>query len=89
MVNMQNLTKYLTKNWPMFLVVTPDKIGVYDDMCLALQDTAGVNVHMCKKYKLSECESSIEGYHNYFYPENKVKRTYIPKKNRLYPIVEG
>lgn len=86
MINMQNFTNYITKNWPLFLVVTPDKIGVYDDMLLALQDTGGINVHICKKYRLSECEASIKEYHDYFYPNNKVNRKYIPEKNKLFSV---
>lgn len=86
MINMQKPKKQLTKNWPIYMVVTPDKMGIYDDMCLAYQDSIGEDVHICKKYKLNECENSIESYFKYFYPNTKINRTYIQEKNRLLPV---
>lgn len=86
LINMQKLKKELTKNWPVYLVVTPDKVGVYDDVSLALNETKGVGVHICKKNRLNEAETSVKEFHDYFYPNHEFKRTYIPRKNTLVPV---
>lgn len=77
----------LTPKWPMYMVVVPNAIGIYDDMFALIQDTRYIgNMHYCTKYKAIECIHDIEGYYKYHYPNSNIKRIYIPKKNQLFKV---
>lgn len=72
----------IVRGWPVFMVVTKNSYGIYDDYCKAMQDTMGLEVHICQKNSLTEAIKSIDKYHDYFFGTVGYPRT-ITKKNAL------
>lgn len=76
----------LTPNWPVFQVVVPGAVGIYDDLILAAKDTRGMNMHFCTKYRAIECIDDMEGYYRYHFPNEKYADVKITEKNRLFKM---
>lgn len=77
----------LVKGWPIYLVITPHHIGIYDDIILLLNDTIGQEMHYSTKSTLKECKISAISYYKYFWPnDNIATEININKKNTLFKI---
>lgn len=74
----------ICRHWPVYIVVTRDAYGIYDDLQLASIDvlkTLG-DFHICEKPSLMQAERYIDKYHDYFYGQVGHPRQ-INIKNKL------
>ena len=76
----------IVKEWPVFMVVTRDKYGIYDDYFQAIEDTKGMECHICQKNTLLEAMKCIDKYHDYFFGVVGHPRE-INVKNKLISIL--
>ena len=76
----------IVSGWPMFMIVTPTSYGIYDDFLKAVNDTVGMEMHYCTKYRVAEAINSIVGYHDYHFPKYICPPVKITEKNKLINI---
>ena len=58
----------VVKSWPVYIVVTREFYGIYDDYSKALIDTVGLGeVHICQKNSVLQADADIDKYHDYFF----------------------
>ena len=68
---------------PMFIVVTPDSYGIYDDYLILKQHTMGMEYYVASKNYLIECKNDIYDFFKYHFPNNNYPPKAIYRKNML------
>lgn len=87
-MNRENILKQsLIQKWPMYMVVTENHAGIYDNMTLLYKDTIGLECHYCTKYRISECFKDFNGYYKYHYKKYvSITPDMITEKNKLFKV---
>ena len=77
----------LVKGWPIYLVVAPHHMGIYDDIILLLNDNKGRELYYSTKKTIKECKTSAISYYKHFWPTDKMSTDInINKKNTMFKV---